>query len=203
MEEKSIYKKHWVAYVAACIVLLFSIGLLLFPSVIVRIFAFILLCASLMEIIQITTVSWTITNDFIIIKSGWLPWRKHEYNIPVYGVYESFSRNGFWGHVLKYGEVILRRNDGRNSIYRGRQLKGAMGLSEKINSLVHAHEKNKKGSVNNTLNYTTNTFIFNFSEEIKILDNLRREGKISPDEYETLKQRLIDQGRKDAQYLYM
>ncbi len=187
MKEKLVYKKSWVAYVPYTIIFLLALSLFPYHGFFSKICGILLLVPVIMRILRIATVTWTLSEEAILIESGLLPWQKHEHYIAIYDIYECLTHTGFLGHFLNYGDVAVRKNDGTNSAYTGTKLNGAQDLSQRINSLVHEHKKNGNPTVTNY-----NVIVNSVSIELERLSSLLHAGKLSQEEYDVLKQRIIE-----------
>lgn len=89
----STAKKHWIVY-------LFPIGFILLGLILLSVqgFAYHLLGAffifgSLTRIIQVSTVKWVLTPEYLFVREGW-PWAKQYQQIPVFDLYRIEDQKG-------------------------------------------------------------------------------------------------------------
>lgn len=185
-------KKHWINYVAPSALLFLGV-LLFFGSghfSILKILGVALLFSALSAIAGLRKVKWTLTDDVLHIQRGVLPWRQTDLSIPIYDIYEAYTTRGMFGHFLNFAHIHIRRTEGRTTQFNESRMERAGELSGLINERVRDYKKNKHVTV-----IHTDTPERNIVSELKTLSDLRRAGDISEQEYERLKNDLINRAR--------
>ena len=75
----AISKKHWSTYIWPTFAVLLGLLFLIVKS---YIFGFILIIVGITKVLSNKSTFWTLTEEDLIIKSGFLPWKKTYFEIP-------------------------------------------------------------------------------------------------------------------------
>lgn len=179
-------RKHWLAY--SIPVLLFITGcLLVTTSGFWKALGALLIIYNALRIIFLATVKWRLTSSELYINKGFLPWKRASIQIPIFNIYDASVSYGVLGYFLGYGHITIRGTEGVTTHTYERCLTGAKKLSEQINSLAWKHKENKHKSI--TDYQPTGRSI---AEELQHLSELKNNGSLTQDEYDTLKNKLIN-----------
>lgn len=192
--EGIIIKKHWFIYVVP--ILLVLLGLFLFMmelslttkwlSILLKITSIFLVFRQLYKIANINSVSWKLTSTELVVVRGVLPWRKQYLNIPILDIYESLTSSGMVGHFLNFGTIFVRRTEGVTSQISESGMFDVNNFSARLNTYVLNYKLSQH------IVPSANTASTDVSEELNKLIDLRNKGEITVDEYEILKQQLIN-----------
>lgn len=180
----AISKKHWSTYIWPVVASVLGLILLIGKSYLLGI---IFLPAGVMKILSNKSTSWILTDQELIIRSGFLPWRKTYLEIPKEDIYEAFYSNGFLANIFGYGSLTIRRTDGTTSAITNDGMTNPKEIIGAINSLVREIKKNLSG---NQLNHNNLAII---ADEIEKLIELKNQGLIDNEEFLFYKQKLINQ----------
>ncbi|MFV0554011.1 MAG: SHOCT domain-containing protein [Mangrovibacterium sp.] len=188
-------KKHWIAYVLPIFGTLFGLMTALVGSAddkqtifgyLVLIIGLIILLMSFNAFWRIKSCRWILTEEELIIKSGFLPWRKSYFDIPMEDIYESYVSFGFWGKMLGYAQLTIRRTEGVTSHFSSNMMVNHTMLMRTINAEVRKLKKLSRQV--QTINNHSNLSV---SDELLKLKDLLNSGVISEEEFETLKKNLV------------
>lgn len=192
-------KKHWYSYTAnICLILFVGIPMIVFylaskeSTEIHRYFRIGILLVGLWifyitikSIVLNSRVEWTFKNNFLTVKSGLLPWKRTVFGMDVSQIYEIYYTKNFMGTVLGFGGLHVRRTD---------------GVTSKISQLTMANHKTMVTAVNSALSFYKNNHFQkaepshskeSLSDELRKLADLNKDGVITNEEFEQLKQKLI------------
>lgn len=177
-------RKHWSVYIIPSFMCLLGLAFLTIPSDGWRFLGGGLLLIGGGKILSAASVRWTLTEEFLYIKKGVLPWTKTELTVPVSYIYECFAQFGMLGHLLGFGNLVVRRTEGVTTQITETSIAHAKQLAGHINQLVFdrtqkppLHSQPLQGSP---------------SEELERLGQLRGKGELTSDEYEKLKKHIMD-----------
>lgn len=70
---------------------------------------------SINDIIFNKTFTWTFDDSKLIIKSGFLPWKKSYYTVPIEDVYEACLTQSTLSNILGRADIVIRKTDGVSS----------------------------------------------------------------------------------------
>jgi hypothetical protein len=176
-------KKHWATYIVPLFALILGLLFLIFKS---YLFGIVLATFGIIKILSNKSTSWTLTNEDLVIKSGFMPWRKTSFEIPKEDIYEAFYSKSMFGSIFGFGNLAIRRTEGTTSSFSCSGMTEAKEIMGSINSLVREIKKNPK---TNTINFTNN---ISLADEIQKLVELKNQGILNEDEFNMQKQRLIN-----------
>ena len=179
----SVSKKHWSTYIIPFFGLLLGLLFLFGKTYFIGIG---LLFFGILKILSNRSTSWLLTNEDLIIKSGFLPWKKTYFEIPKEDIFEAFYSHGLFANIFGYGRLTIRRTDGTTSAFSTGGMTNPKEIIGSINSLVREIKKNRKM---NFLNVNNNHSI---ADEINKLVELRNQGLLNDEEFNIQKQRLIN-----------
>lgn len=186
-------KKHWSVYIFPSFLLF--IGFLYFLSsfagirqdVFRLIFSVVICLLSLNRILDSKKTEWILTKDVLIIKSGFLPWRRSYFEIPIEDVYEAYYEFGFWAKIFGYGHLIVRRTEGDTSVFRTAKMTNCDNMTQRINAEVRdlkRQQMNRGGESNVNKSH----FV---ADELSKLNDLLLKGVISKDEFLDQKKKIL------------
>ncbi|MCB9201977.1 MAG: SHOCT domain-containing protein [Flavobacteriales bacterium] len=178
-----ISKKHWVTYVIPVILLIIGALSILSKNFIGGI---IFLTLGIITVLANKSVSMVLTNEDLVFKSGFLPWNKTYYEIPLEDIYESYFEKGIFATIFGFASITIRRTEGTTSSFSSSGMTEAKELTGSINSLIRKIKKNTKQSF---VNVNANISI---ADEIHKLVELKEKGILSAEEFDLHKQRLLN-----------
>ena len=169
-------KKHWTSLVFPIILILLGLFCFLILDFwfISKYGGGVLFLIGLYQFFAKKDIEWSINNDTISI---------HGLNvnaqIPIYNIYEC---------IYEGGELIVRKNDGLNTVFIETNLENALNFSQEVNRKVQNYKKTK--NTVHVSNQITDTLL-NTTDEILKLNDLREKGIITETEFQLLKNKLI------------
>lgn len=176
--------KHWTVYVGPVFVILlalfFSLGM---EKYLIVWIAIILL--SILRILSSKSSKWILTKNELIIKSGFLPWRKSYFDIPIDTIFEAYYEHNLFANIFGYGHLNIRRTEGSTSSFRTTKMTKHKEITTNINSMVQELKKQEK--LMNMPQPTVNTV-----DELYKLSQLKQQGILTDEEFEHMKQKLIN-----------
>ncbi|MBS1572680.1 MAG: PH domain-containing protein, partial [Bacteroidetes bacterium] len=146
----------------------------------------VLLIFGIIRIFSNKSTSWTLTNEDLVIKSGFIPWRKTYFEIPKEDIFEAFYNKSMFGSMFGFGNISIRRTEGTTSIFSCTGMTEPQEITGSINSLVREIKKSPKTQ---TMHFTNN---ISLADEIQKLVELKNQGVLNDDEFNSQKQRLIN-----------
>lgn len=196
----AVSNKHWLASVLPAILTFLSIIWILSFDLLNAIMGIALLFYSGTWFLSNRNTSWVLTNDLLIIKSGFLPWKKIYYEIPKEDIYEAYFSQGVAGSLIGYATLVVRRNDGLSSFFTFTKMTNKEEIVGNINTLVGKLKKQQEHIVANTgevvkeLKKQNNQSFQNYSvaDELYKLSTLREKGLITEEEFNSQKKKLIE-----------
>ena len=210
-------EKHWISYVLPALAAIVALYLL-FLGKYWWILSCILLGYAVWSYFVLRSVSLTLTDKELIIKSGVLPWNRTYFNIPVYDIYEAFYEKGMISYLLGYGTVSIRRTDGVSTAFSYTYMTRYNDMVGQINALIRQEkealrnaevaraeavrleaERNAEAARNAEVaraaeanrQTVTNANTFSVADEISKLNSLKLRGLITEEEFQQQKQRLM------------
>lgn len=145
----------------------------------------------ILKIISLRSVSWILTEEELIIKSGYLPWRKIHMVIPIEDIYEALCSHGMFGSLLGYGNISIRRTEGVTSHISYITMDNHKKITGAINSLVRPIKKARVYGPSNPVA----TYNGSLVDELTQIMALKDQGVITAEEFQALKTTLIS-GRR-------
>lgn len=136
--------------------------------------------------LTVSSTSWSVDDEWVTIREGWLPWARKVFEIPFDTIFEAFWQAGFLGHFLGYAHCTIRRTEGNTTALvltyarNSRDLVGA--INEKVNDLRKARRPAETAASEPP----------NTADEIAKLVRLRDQGDINEEEFAALKKKLVD-----------
>ena len=128
------------------------------------------------------TTRWILYEDELIITSGFLPWQRIFFTIPIDNIFEAFYQHDFFAHLFKYGHLNIRRTEGSTSSFRTTAMIKNKEMTGTINSMVRNLKTNPVQK--NPLNQ-------NLSDELLKLANLKNQGILTEEEFQLQKQKML------------
>lgn len=196
-EHKENYtsRKHWIAYVCPIYGIMQGLLFILIGAsgglnTLFEYFFLILgigiLLLSLNAFWRIKSCRWILVEGELIIKTGFLPWRKSHFEIPMEDIYETYVSYGFFGKLFGYAQLTIRRTEGVTSRFSSTMMANYTTVMLKINSDVKKLKKLSKQV--QAVSATSNISV---SDELLKLNELLRNGIINQEEFAVLKQSLV------------
>ena len=189
-----VSNKHWSAYILP-VFLLLIVGLFLLMGLFLHItkingetisgIVFSLL--SLKKIMENKSTKWILTKEGLIMKSGFLPWTKSNFEVPIENIYEAYYRFGFWAKILGFGHLTIRRTEGTTSQFIATKMTNFKQITAKINSEVRNLKKLAK-----QVQKISDGSSLSISDELLKLNELLEKSIISEDEFKAQKNRLLN-----------
>ncbi len=198
-----IISKHWSSYILS-VVLVFTFstlvlrivttydftkvdqgqskGLAIFGVLVLSVF----ILLNIIYILKLRSTKWLLTEEDLILKSGYLPWSKKVFHVKIYNIYESYYNETFLGHYLNYGNITVRRTDGSTSHLQETSLQNVVNFVQQINKKTHQNHNKTQPQKQETKGDR------NIIEELKELSNMKINGLLTETEFDTLKQKLIN-----------
>lgn len=179
-------KKHLFSYVFPAILVFigFLFGTTFFyESSFIGLIGIIMIFFGLHKILQNRTTMWILYEDELVIKSGFLSWKKTFFAIPIDNIFEAFYQNDFFAHLFKYGHLNIRRTEGSTSSFRTAIMTNNKEITGTINTMVRNLKTNslQKKSLN-----------LNLSDELLKLVNLKNQGILSEEEFQKGKDKIMN-----------
>jgi hypothetical protein len=144
-----------------------------------------LILLALYRLVYIRSIRWIVTDEGVRIKEGLLPWRKMDYMHPYETIFEAMYSFGFFAKLFRYGTCTIRRTEGITTAIEETHMHNAGKIIGLINSHLKQSRQVAKGG---PPVHATRTEV----EELAGLAKLKADGDISPDEYETMKRKIIE-----------
>ncbi|MFV0553627.1 MAG: SHOCT domain-containing protein [Mangrovibacterium sp.] len=192
-------RKHWLAYVLPIYGIVLSLTVMwlalmdLSETVNATVFGYVFLILGLIALVvslnilwRINSCRWMLTEEELIIKTGFLPWKKSHFEIPIEDINEAYVSFEFWGKLLGYARLTIRRTEEVTSCFSSNMMVNHTILMRKISSEV---KKLKKMS--RQVQDVSNVSKFPVSDELMKLQELHDTGVISEAEFATLKDSLL------------
>jgi len=137
------------------------------------------------SLFYIRTLQWIITDEGVRIKAGILPWRQTNIFHPYETIFEAYYEFGFFAKLLKYGECSIRRTEGITTAISEIRMHNAAKITGLINEKLKLLRKETKGQAFAPAAKTD-------TEELAHLGQLKADGTISAEEFETMKRKIIE-----------
>lgn len=190
-----ISKKHWWSYIPPPFTILFVVLLFLgfyfsytkeLTIALSPIAVFFIIKYIYVILVNLTT-TWTLTTKYLIIKSGFLPWKKYEAHVPIFNIYEARYSKSFLGTFLGFANLIIHDTKGNTSRYFEKTMNRPRKITSAINGLIAEIQTNNETEI------SKNTDTISITSELRNLAALKDEGIISENEYSLLKSKIINQ----------
>ena len=171
----AVSQKHWATYIIPVLFIVLGLFFLIAKNYFL---GSVLSVYGIAKILSNRSTSWMLTNEDLVIKSGFLPWRKIYFEIPKEDIYEAFYHKSLFGTVFGFGTLTVRRTDGTTSAFSTTGMTDPQEITGAINSLVR---ELKKAPLNPTFNFTGN---ISMADEIQKLVELKNQGILSDEEFD-------------------
>lgn len=190
-------KKHWFASILPAFLVFLGIAWILSFKIFNIILGLLLLFYAGTRLLANRQTSWMLTNDLLIIKSGFLPWRRVYYEIPKEDIYEAYFTQGIAGSMLKFATIVVRRNDGSASYFSESKMADFEEMIGRINDVVVKLKKSNQHIVANTGEIVSELKRQNanaqlIADELYKLSALKEKGLITDEEFNAQKRKLIN-----------
>ena len=196
-------RKHPIAYVGPGLLLFFfgiplliniliSFGSLFqLSSILFLLFALPLTFWAISQVILNIKYRWTLTEEMLIAESGFLPWDRQYYEIPIDNIYEALCRQQFLGTFFGFGDITIRRTDGSTSWFKAHTITRHKEMTTAINALVRAHKQATAPRYAEPVASKTSSL----AEELSQMLALKNQGVLSAEEFQQIKSNLINSQR--------
>ena len=178
----AVSTKHWAIYILPGIATLLGLFLLIVKS---YFFAGALLLYGITKILSNRSTVWVLTNEDLVIRSGFLPWRKTYFEIPKEDIYEAYYSKTMFGSFLGYATITVRRTEGSTSSFFATGMTDPGEIIGSINALVRDLKKRPQ---QNFVNVNAHPSL---ADELQKLVELKNQGLLTEEEFNAQKQKLI------------
>lgn len=184
-------KKHWSTYILPIILIFHAIPFLFMGLyggvrlIVWLIAGVILLFVTMNSILRNLSTKWILTQEELIIKSGFLPWKKTYFEIPIETIYEAYYQYGFWAKIFGYGHLNIRRTEGSTSSFRTTAMTNCDVITQSINTEVKTLKKSKQVPQQSSVTQ------YSVADELMKLSELMTKGIITQEEFAEQKAKLL------------
>ena len=187
-----IAKKHSIVYIRLLLSTGLVVGFLLLLSIAkdmqpysrwIFLLAAVVLLRAVLRWLRLRSIAWAVRAEAVVVKGGWLPWKRYSFDIPIDTLLEAYYSIGFWAKLFNYGHCTIRRTEGTTSSFHERYLTRPQQLVGLINQKVKEFKK-RSGRPGVTQPASA-------VDQLKDLATLKADGSITGAEYEVMKQRII------------
>jgi len=184
--EKIICKseKHFITYVFPILVIFFGFYLLFKRGLISEFIGIIVILSAIINILAKIKSKWILLEDKLIIKTGFLPWKRVYFEITIDTIFEAYYQSNFFSQLLGYANLNVRRTDGISSGFRIEKMSNYKQMTSAINQLVKEFKAK-------TLKSSQTTMPKSVSDELFKFINLRDKEIISEEEFQIIKKKLL------------
>ncbi len=175
----STSSKHWAAYLFPLFIILLGI-LFIFP------FGIILILFGFYMLLNIKSKKWILTENELIISSGFFPWHKSYLEIPIEDLFDAYYVHGFWATLFGFGLIKVRRTDGVTTTFQDNNMKNHKDIIQQTNVLIKSVKKPKISTYEN-FSMTPSSV----SDELLKLSALLEKGVLTTDEFYEQKAKLL------------
>lgn len=196
---KIISRKHWYSFTANSFLILFvGIPMLIFYFTTIEsteihpyfrngilILGIWILYKAIKSMILNWRVEWIFENDVLTLKAGLLPWKRTFFVIDISQIYDAYYENSLLGTLLGYGSLHIRRTDGVTSKTSQFRMTNHKKIISQINNSLSLYKKNSLPQPEQIITKES------LSDELRKLADLNKDGVISDEEFQKLKNRLI------------
>lgn len=179
-------KKHWIVYVFPYFMIVLGLFFMLTTLRYYVIVGIAFIAISVMKILKYKSIQWTLTESELIIKSGFLPWRRDYLEIPIDTIFEAYYRHNLLSNIFGYGHICVRRTEGVTSGFDESAMINHGKITGKINAMIRELKEPQTQKITPQMQKSSNI------DELVKLTELHRQGAITDDEFERMKQRLIN-----------
>jgi uncharacterized membrane protein YdbT with pleckstrin-like domain len=144
--------------------------------------------------------TWTLTDEGVDIRRGWLFWQKSHFDLPYDTIFEAYYTFGFFAKILGYGTCVIRRTEGVTSAYEATFIARPGAIVGAINKKVkELRVEAKQARIMQAIApaplpaFQAET-AKSPAEQIRELIALKTEGAITAEEFETMKRRVVEGG---------
>ncbi|MCB9202743.1 MAG: PH domain-containing protein [Flavobacteriales bacterium] len=178
--------KHWSSYFLPIVVIFITLILVLSFNKLIF-WGSVLIFFSLTKILSNRTTKWILTKNELIIKSGFLPWKKTYFEVPVDDIFEAYYNQGFFGTILGYGNLAIRRKDGTTTGFSTSKMVNYKQMTQELNSRVKLIKKETASKQTIFVSNNNNSV----SDEIYKLKELLDKNIITDHEFNSQKEKLL------------
>ncbi len=197
MEIKS--RKHWYSFTGNSLLVLFiGIPMLIFYFTTkesteihpyfrngILILGIWILYKTIKGMILNSRLEWLFENDTLMLKSGLLPWKRTLFAIDISQIYDAYYEKSFLGTMLGYGNLHIRRTDGVTSKTSEFTINNHKKMISQINNSLNIYKKKSQSRPEQIMSKAS------LSDELRKLADLNKDGVISDQEFQILKNRMI------------
>lgn len=178
-------KKHWVVFVIPFFMIIVGLFFMLTTMKYYIMAGIVIILFSVMKILDYKSSKWILTKNELIIKSGFMPWKKTYFDIPIENIFEAYYEHDLLSNIFGYGHLNIRRTDGSTSTFRTTKMKNQKKITSNINTMVRELKNQEK--IMNIPQSVVSTV-----DELYKLSQLKQQGVLTDEEFERMKQKLIN-----------
>lgn len=179
-------KKHWIVYIFPSFMILLGLIFMLLPLKFYLILGIAFVVISIIKILDYKSTQWTLTESELIIKSGFLPWRRDYLEIPIDTIFEAYYRHNLLSNIFGYGHICVRRTEGVTSGFDESAMINHGEITGKINAMIRDLKEPQTQQITPQTQKSSNI------DELVKLTELHRQGALTDDEFERMKQKIIN-----------
>lgn len=139
--------------------------------------------------------SWTVADEVLELRTGWLPWRTRYFSIEYETIFESYYTDGLLGQMLHYGTCVIRRTEGVTSKTEEPYVSNVKTLVRAINAKVKERREMLRQPMMVAAGATAVPLQSkSIAEQIRELALLKADGTITQEEFETVKRSILQSG---------
>jgi uncharacterized membrane protein YdbT with pleckstrin-like domain len=182
-------EKHYITYVFPILAIFLGLYLLFKTGLIVglisKFIGITIILSAILNILAKIKSKWILLEDKLIIKTGFLSWKRIYFEIPIDTIFEAYYESNFFAKLFGYAHLNIRRTDGVSSRFGIKTMNNYEQMTFSINKLV----KEFKAI---TLKSPQTTMTNSLSEELLKFVNLRDQKIISEEEFQIIKKKLLN-----------
>jgi uncharacterized membrane protein YdbT with pleckstrin-like domain len=137
------------------------------------------------HLFYIRTIKWIVTDEGVTVKQGILPWAKIDFLHPYDTIFEAYYGFGFFAKLFGYGTCHIRRTEGSTTEISEEKMQSAGKIVGLINDRLKELKRQMQGQGTPAAARTD-------AEELAHLAQLKQDGAITAEEFETMKRKVIE-----------
>jgi membrane protein YdbS with pleckstrin-like domain len=144
-----------------------------------------LVLMSIYHLFYIRTIQWIVSDEGVTVKQGILPWAKIDFLHPYDTIFEAYYGFGFFAKLFGYGTCHIRRAEGSTTEVSEDKMQKAGKIVGLINDRLKELKQQMQGQGTPVAARTD-------AEELAHLAQLKEDGSITYEEFETMKRKVIE-----------
>ncbi len=137
------------------------------------------------QLFYMRTIEWIVGDEGVTIKRGILPWSKIDLHHPYDTIFEAYYGFGFFAKLFGYGECFIRRTEGSTTEFSEEKMRNPDKIVGMINEKLKELKRQMQGQGTPVAARTD-------VEELANLAQLKDDGAITTEEFETMKRKVIE-----------